>query len=703
MANVITDFPLRDVICTHIIKNEDSGAIEVQETFSFKARFIVLNFITRNELLDITSSYFYGVVKEGDVTDGSYQFVYNGNYSKDGHPTQEEFNAFYTSDGSRMSMTRGFYYPAVGRTLTNEYTFSTVDGSQIPLFYPIQYGHDLPASAGYQTYKFTTSKYYSYDGYLNIPGLSQQYIGMSLVKHSEIITQNFVHTFYVNGGVLGSSANYTITEVITSEESEEILWQTSAQSRLGVHKASVGTDNYWEVIQGTNNLDSSYQTIQDNVLKSNGVSNLEWFFTGSRYIRVIHKPQYVNKRTGETFYGKQYSLTFFKELPQTAGEVNNDWAMVTEVSSEETDAHNIVRVVYGQAPDSTTPDEQTREDIRNNGNNSDDSDSKKGSASDLHYGVDDGSVTNSVTKLYELNETQLTSFASELWSQTYLDVLKIQDNPIENVISIKKLPFALNGTSANINIGNVTFGTTAYKIDKGIHEITFASKKLGGKYGNFLDKAPFTSAKIVLPYIGVYDLPIDEIMDSMIGVKYYIDLVHGDCTATVLVDNYPLYEFHGTMGINIPLTQTDRKDAEIKHFNAIISGASSSLGSLVGGDFVGAISSGVGAVTSGMKNYNLQRTSSGSGGINMRVPQDIRIIISRPETIAFKKEGNDVKYITYPNGFGHNHGYPLYESRKIGDLYGFVKCGNNIDTTGILANETIKNKIVSLLQSGVYV
>ena len=516
---------------------------------------------------------------------------------------------------------------------------------------------------------------------------------------------SFTHYLYVNGGKLGKGDNYTITEVIKSSDDNSIKWIGNENSKLKCYKYDLAqsSDDYWKTGIGSKKLDTNRDSAFSKVMNANSVSTIQQSVAFNTNTIVPYPfftyeliPRFL--KNGSEFTGNRYNITFPRNLPTSADGVNNSWANVTQIG-DDTDASNEVIVLYGTPPTAETPDEQTKQDLddssQNNGDDNSDSGSKKPSSADVHYGSDSGSA-NELTKLYVVSSTQLNLLGQSLWSESYLNVLKIQDNPIENIISIKKFPFSISGTSENIKIGNVELNVTGDKINKGVHTIDFPQVKVGGKYGNFLDYEPFTSLKISLPYCGIYDLPISECMGKNLSVKYIIDLIHGDCIALVLIDNYPLYEFNGNMGVNVPLTQTDRSTAEAKHIqnvaSSIMQGATGNIGSAL----VGVGSS---MIESGLSSYNVSHTASGSGAINLASVQDIRLIYSRPLTITKDDKGT---YYPYPKNYGHTHGYPCNKYVQINTLSGFFKCGDNIDLSNIKASKDIKDKIIEMLKGGVY-
>lgn len=219
-----------------------------------------------------------------------------------------------------------------------------------------------------------------------------------------------------------------------------------------------------------------------------------------------------------------------------------------------------------------------------------------------------------LTKTYAMTAAVLQNIGQKLWSQSYYDVLKIQNNPIENVVSVKWFPFDLtDGTSENVKVGDIDFGIAATRINT-VKRITVGSVTYSGVYGNFLDCSPYTTLKLNLPYVGQIQLDASEFLGQTIGVEYIIDLVTGECVARVKRGGIPLYDYPGHMGVDIMLTSSDRVQADMKAMQSGIHTAANMAGELIQGDVIGAAAGAAsGALSVAGMDYNSQRVGSPSG------------------------------------------------------------------------------------------
>ena len=307
-----------------------------------------------------------------------------------------------------------------------------------------------------------------------------------------------------------------------------------------------------------------------------------------------------------------------------------------------------------------------------------------------------------LTTTYAVSAAVLKNIGQKLWSQDYFNVLKIQSNPIENVVSVKHFPFALTGTAQEVKIGDIAFGVNGDKVPS-VHEEAIGSYTYTGFFHNFLDLAPFTSVKIFLPYCGFFQLDPADILGCKIGVKYVIDLVTGQCMARVFLDEnsngkaIPYLTAYGNMGIDIPLTATDRVQTEIRATSAAVSAMGSMVGHMIGGDALGAAVSGAtGALNIAGADYNTQRTTSQSPTCAAFDTQDVFIMIERPAS-EYVESGS-------MTGYKHLHGLPSNKYRKLSSYPdgSFIQVDGRTDLK--IAMTADENKMLEeMLTKGVYI
>ena len=303
-----------------------------------------------------------------------------------------------------------------------------------------------------------------------------------------------------------------------------------------------------------------------------------------------------------------------------------------------------------------------------------------------------GADTNSIlTKTYAMSKERTQALGAKVWSQDYFDVLKIQDNPIENIISVKAFPFSMTGTEQSIQIGNVDMGVNALAVTKTTVKISIGTIKITEKYGSFLDYAPYTSIQLFLPYSGFVEMDTTQIMNTLLKVELVVDLITGACKYIIYADGICISEVDGNMGIDIPMTSTNRAQTDLAVLQNTVNGAMNAGVALLSKNPIGAIGSVVNTALDGAQaSYSSSRSGNASSACSSYSQRNIFVIINRPNYSSVKS-------------FGHTRGYVCNRTLKIGDLKGFTLVDNNIDLTSISATKNELDELRNLLASGVYV
>lgn len=131
-------------------------------------------------------------------------------------------------------------------------------------------------------------------------------------------------------------------------------------------------------------------------------------------------------------------------------------------------------------------------------------------------------------------------------------------DPSGYIISFHIVPCAPSvGEVRNINIGNFATTITMPPCVSQWYTFDFGVARISPYSGTYLDYAPYTKIQLFLPFIGSVQLNTDEVMNSLLGIKYHIDLLSGQCVALISVNGSYLYQFTGECSVPIPLTGND--------------------------------------------------------------------------------------------------------------------------------------------------
>lgn len=299
--------------------------------------------------------------------------------------------------------------------------------------------------------------------------------------------------------------------------------------------------------------------------------------------------------------------------------------------------------------------------------------------------ITDG-TSNSVgvlTTTYAMTIERLNQLGSFLWGANIFDEFSlVNSNPIENIISCKNIPISLSGTDQIIHLGNVDTGTNGAKVSSNFSTLNIGQIALPTKYNSFLDFAPYTKITIYLPYIGFKEIDATIAIGKTLKVAYVADVITGGCIAQIFINGVKFYEFSGEMGVDIPITASNRAQVEASYIsNAVGMGAS-----LASGNITGAVDS---VLASATAKYNYSSTDTPNPNCVASVNRTCYVIIERPTYQELSQ-------------FNHTKGKMCNLSKTIGSLRGFTICDANIDLKGITATEQEKQEISSILSSGFF-
>lgn len=307
-----------------------------------------------------------------------------------------------------------------------------------------------------------------------------------------------------------------------------------------------------------------------------------------------------------------------------------------------------------------------------------DNDEKDDDTGDVSAGI------GVLTSTFKMTKERLVQLGQFLWGSNIFDKFSlVNNNPIENIISCKSIPINTNGTNQEIILGNVSTGVNGEKISNNFAKQTIGSIAINEHYHNFLDYAPYTNVILYLPYIGFKELDTTLVMNKTLQVIYTVDAITGGCLAQVYVNGVRLYEFTGNVGIDIPITASNRAQVEAGYIQAGVGATASALGGNVGS----AVTSLLNSATS---QYHYSSTGNPSPMCVASTNRTCYVIIDRPNYQNLK-------------AFNHTRGRKCYLSKTISTLHGFTICDSNIDLSGINATQSELEELKEILSTGFYV
>lgn len=310
--------------------------------------------------------------------------------------------------------------------------------------------------------------------------------------------------------------------------------------------------------------------------------------------------------------------------------------------------------------------------------NDNDDDEKDNDTSDVSSGI------GVLTTTFKMTKDRLQQLGRFLWGSNIFDNFSlICNNPIENIISCKSIPLSINGTTQKIILGNVDTGVNGDKVSNNFTKQNIGSIAITEKYHNFLDYAPYTNVIIYLPYVGFKELDTNLVMGKTLSISYTVDIITGGCLCQIKSNNVKLYEFNGNMGIDIPITASNRAQVEAGYISSGIGIASS----VASGNIVGAVTS---LINSAESQYHYASTSSPNPMCVASTNRTCYVILDRPTYQTLKS-------------FNHTRGKKCYLTKTINTLKGYTICDEHIDLSGISATDSEKEELIKILSSGFFV
>lgn len=319
--------------------------------------------------------------------------------------------------------------------------------------------------------------------------------------------------------------------------------------------------------------------------------------------------------------------------------------------------------------------------------------------------------------VYNPTPGEFVSFGNWLWV-TYADasIEKIWNNPFDGIIGAHELYATpqVDGRD-NIRSGFLTCPTSAGLVRQRYTEIDCGSIIVPEFYGNYLDYSPYSQAYIYLPFIGINEVSIDDIVGHAINVRYRVDAYNGSCIAMIWVakNGYRnlCYQFAGNCAVEVPLAggsqaaiKAGMMQAEAYARAAMVSAAGHAiggLGSALLGNLGGALSS-LGQIASDYANAR-------AGVEAARVANKSSVQHSGSFGASHGAMGDKTPFIIIRNpiqvkvvNYNDDYGFPAHKRVIVGGCTGYLRV-REVNVISASATDEEKAMIEALLKNGVYV
>ena len=309
-------------------------------------------------------------------------------------------------------------------------------------------------------------------------------------------------------------------------------------------------------------------------------------------------------------------------------------------------------------------------------------------------------------ELKDFNDYIFTDITDAMATQ----LKKLIADPIDYVIFLAMCHFQpeIKNAKEAITFCGINTGVTANVVSPQMQFIQCGTIHISehNETASFLSYDPYFKAHLYLPYIGMVDIAIDDIMDCDVSIQYIIDMLTGSCVAQVLSkrtskrvdsdilnpDGITIGEYTGNCFENLPLSATDWRGL----FQGVIQFAGG-LTSVAGGNVAG-----LGAMASAVMSDKVSVSRSGQLGANygyMGFQKPYFLFERVNPAIAGDILGKDNK-----SSYGGWQGWTCNIIKRLGNFKGYTEvrpeCLWTDSINGITEDEAAVMK--ELFSTGVY-
>lgn len=293
--------------------------------------------------------------------------------------------------------------------------------------------------------------------------------------------------------------------------------------------------------------------------------------------------------------------------------------------------------------------------------------------------------------VYNPSLSQINEFGAWLWSSDIWEQIKqFFSDPMQGIIGLHKIYCKpTNGDTKTIIAGYLDSRVSSPTVTKQYERIDCGSLACAEYYGSALDYSPFTDVAIYLPFVGVVNLNVNEVMGSILHVYYDVDILTGACLATIEVKDssntiVSLYQYNGVCAVQIPLTSGNYGSV----IASLVTTGAGVVATVASGGALAPVLIG-GAVSALNSGANIKQSGSIGSNVGAMAQKKPYLIISRK-----------IPYMAL--NYNNFEGFPSNNNVYIGNLTGYVRT-RKVYIASNIATQNEKEMIEELLNGGVYI
>ena len=339
--------------------------------------------------------------------------------------------------------------------------------------------------------------------------------------------------------------------------------------------------------------------------------------------------------------------------------------------------------------------------------------------------------------VYNPTPGEFVGFGNWLWV-TYADATidKIWNNPFDGIIGAHEL-YATPQTDGrdNIRSGFLVCPVQSDLVRQRYTEIDCGTVIVPEFYGNYFDYSPYSQAYIYLPFIGINEVSIDDIVGHAVNIRYRVDAYNGSCIAMIYVAKSGYrnlcYQFAGNCAVEVPLAGGSQaaikagmlqaeaysraaiQSAQIQKTASIGSGI---LGGAAGSSFAGPLAGIIGALAGGTSGYIQGSANVAAAKLQGQAMQEAARYANKSSVqhsgqfgASHGAMGLKTPFIMIRNpiqvkvvNYNDDYGFPAHKRVIIGGCTGYLRV-REVNVISAHATNEEKRAIEEELKAGVYV
>ena len=339
--------------------------------------------------------------------------------------------------------------------------------------------------------------------------------------------------------------------------------------------------------------------------------------------------------------------------------------------------------------------------------------------------------------VYNPTPGEFVGFGNWLWV-TYADATidKIWNNPFDGIIGAHELYATpqVDGRD-NIRSGFLVCPVQSDLVRQRYTEIDCGTVVVPEFYGNYFDYSPYSQAYIYLPFIGINEVSIDDIVGHAVNIRYRVDAYNGSCIAMIYVAKSGYrnlcYQFAGNCAVEVPLAGGSQaaikagmlqaeaysraaiQSAQIQKTASIGSGI---LNGAAGSSFAGPLAGIIGALAGGTSGYIQGSANVAAAKLQGQAMQEAARYANKSSVqhsgqfgASHGAMGLKTPFIMIRNpiqvkvvNYNDDYGFPAHKRVIIGGCTGYLRV-REVNVISAHATNEEKRAIEEELKAGVYV